>query len=77
MCTATTYKTPTAYPGSGCGRKVVLDDKAVTPRKIAVAYKLGAACKTSKGRPQAVDPDVVVSTDTVAAYKAMNKLEPN
>ena len=55
----------------------MLDDKAVTPRKIAVAYKLGAACKTSKGRPQAVDPDVVVSTDTVAAYKAMNKLEPN
>ena len=57
--------------------KVVLDDKDVAPRKIAVAYKLGAACKTIKGRPKAVDPDVVVWTDNVAACEAMNKLEPN
>ena len=39
---------------------------------------LGAACDESiKVRPKSVDPDVVVWTDNVVAYKAMNKLESN
>ena len=54
--------------------KVMLDVDVVTPQKIAV---LGAACETIKVRPKSVDPDVVVWTDNVAAYKAMNNLEPN
>lgn len=54
--------------------KVMLDVDVVTPQKIAV---LVAACETIKVRPQSVNPDVVVWTDNVAAYKAVNKLEPN
>ena len=52
----------------------MLDVDVVTPQKIAV---LVAACETIKVRPQSVNPDVVVWTDNVAAYKAVNKLEPN
>ena len=54
--------------------KVMLDVDVVTPQKIAV---LVAACETIKVRPKSVNPDVVVWTDNVAAYKAVNKLEPN
>ena len=54
--------------------KAMLDVDVVTPQKIAV---LVAACETIKVRPQSVNPDVVVWTDNVAAYKAVNKLEPN
>ena len=54
--------------------KVMLDVDVVTPQKIAVIV---AACETFKVRPESVNPDVVVWTDNVAAYKAVNKLEPN